>query len=47
MKALFDFILNLLDDWYTLPIAEEDEREISACKLSLSASRQDGRLKHE
>jgi hypothetical protein len=37
MKALFNFILDLLDVWSTLPMAAEDESGISACELSLSA----------
>ena len=36
MKALFDFVLDLLDNWPTFPMAEEDEYGIYACALSLA-----------
>ncbi|XXH00478.1 formate dehydrogenase (NAD+) [Hypoxylon texense] len=36
MKRLFDFVLDLLNVWLTLPMAEMDEYGISACELSLS-----------
>ncbi|KAI1771870.1 hypothetical protein F4818DRAFT_449770 [Hypoxylon cercidicola] len=36
MRTLFDFIVDLLHVWSTLPMAQEDEYGISACELSLS-----------
>lgn len=36
MRTLFNFIVDLLSVWSTLPMAEEDEYGISACELSLS-----------
>ncbi|ORY69045.1 uncharacterized protein BCR38DRAFT_455826 [Pseudomassariella vexata] len=37
MKTLFEFVLDLLEVWSTLPIAAEDEHGLSACALSLTA----------
>ncbi|KAI2622163.1 hypothetical protein GGS26DRAFT_249873 [Hypomontagnella submonticulosa] len=36
MRTLFDFIMNLLHAWSSLPMVKEDQDGISACALSLS-----------